>query len=333
MKNVRLLSLVALSLLAASTGACSSCSSDESASTEGGVGVSSTKSAGTDASGSGGGLAVGVGGTSGTGSGSGGGACEPPDLLIVLDRTMSMARRPDGSAPPDTAAGHAESKWYLAVNAVEQVTAPPADTGLRFGLELFPRDPGGDVCITLSQRIQGISATNPQCEQGEVVVSPGPEQSAPIAAAIDPETTLLCISTPIGAALVTATAELAKIADPIRDQYVLFVTDGGDTCSPDPGPEPVNEVQMLAAAGIKTYVVGFGSQGGGDGVNVPLLNQLACAGMTAKDFANACQMGANGYEPTKPTGPPLFYDAADGASLSAGLKAIAGEVCCDCVPS
>src|SRR6185436_13017075 len=140
--------------------------------------AASTKAAGTDASGSGGGLAVGAGGTSGTGNGSGGGACEPPDLLIVLDRTMSMHKRPDGSIPPDTAAGHAESKWYLAVNAVEQVSAAPADNGLRFGLELFPRDPGGGVCVTLSQKIQGLSATNPSCEQGEVVVVPALAQAA-----------------------------------------------------------------------------------------------------------------------------------------------------------
>src|SRR5688500_2954793 len=64
--------------------------------------------------------------------------CDPPDVLAVLDRTASMAERPDGMYPANTPAGHAESKWYTAINAVESVTTR-LDTTIRFGLELFPR--------------------------------------------------------------------------------------------------------------------------------------------------------------------------------------------------
>src|ERR1700690_21737 len=68
-------------------------------------------------------------------------ACDPPDMLVVLDHTDSMEQTPNGSNPPNTDAGHATSKWVLACDAVKAVTAPPADQTLRFGLELFPLDP------------------------------------------------------------------------------------------------------------------------------------------------------------------------------------------------
>src|SRR5262249_3384599 len=101
-------------------------------------------------------------GTGGAGAGRG-----PPPTAHGLDRTMSMHKAPDGTIPTDTPAGHMISKWYIAIQAVETLTAS-LDQTIRFGLELFPLDPGMNQCITLSQRILGISATNTQCQEGEV---------------------------------------------------------------------------------------------------------------------------------------------------------------------
>src|SRR5262245_47110075 len=63
--------------------------------------------------------------------------CEAPDVLVLLDRTASMAERPDGTLPADTAAGHTESKWFIAIQAVEALSRE-LESSVRFGLALFP---------------------------------------------------------------------------------------------------------------------------------------------------------------------------------------------------
>jgi len=249
----------------------------------------------------------------------GGDPCEPPDMLIVLDRTMSMHRMPDGDPTPQ--ASHDLSKWYLAIDGVETVTAA-YDLRLRFGLELFPRDPADGSCVTLTERIDGTTASNVICEAGEVLVSPDVGTSGAIDSAMDAETTLLCRSTPIGEGLDTALAHLAGIQDPIRSQFVLLVTDGGETCN-----DPVWRVQDLAAAGVSTFVVGF--DGSGAGVDPEVLNNMACAGLTAPDPAQNCvDQGGGAYVAADPAGATLFLTAEDGPDLAAQLESVAAAVGC-----
>jgi hypothetical protein len=275
----------------------------------------------------------------GNDSGQGGdsGNCDPPDMLIVLDHTDSMQRMPNGTKPANTDAGHAQSKWVLACDAVKAVTAPPSDQGLRFGLEPFPLDPdvitdagGTGHCQTLTALLGGATSNNTSCQGGEVLVSPALGTGAQIATLLDPETMKLCVSTPIQAALLTAQQALAQVAAAGRKQFVLLVTDGGETCVN--GAQVISTTQTLAAAGIDTYVVGFGaSDAGASGVNVPLLNNLACAGMTAKSFSTACTQQGNGWVAAQPNGPPLFLAAEDGASLQSALSSVTSSVCCGCV--
>ena len=254
-------------------------------------------------------------------------ACNPPDVLVVLDRTVSMAERPDGTKPPNTPAGHAESKWYAAVNAVEALTSQ-FETSIRFGLELFPREPSGDVCITLSERLSGQTAGNPDCEAGEVIVTPDASAASPIASALDPETTMLCKSTPIGAGLASAATKLAAIRTAGREQYVLFVSDGADTCS---NATALANTDALAADGVNTYVVAF-DNGAPGGVDKGLLNDMACAGRTAPNFPAGCVAdGAGTYRAQNRNGAALFLTADNGAGLSATFEQIAGAVCCGCI--
>jgi len=253
--------------------------------------------------------------------------CEPPDMLIVLDRTMSMHRKPDGDPPPNDAAGHQLSKWYLAITSIEAVTAT-LDQTIRFGLELFPRDPGGDVCVTLTERIDGTTATNPTCEAGEILVPPDIGTGGEIASDLDPETTRLCTSTPIGAGLGTAATELASVANPIREQYALLLTDGQDTCDE---PLSLSNAQALAAAGVNLYVIGF--DGSGSGVDNGHLNDLACAGRTAPGFPAPCtDDGLGNYTATNRDGPALYFLAEDATQLEESLEEVAGEICCNCIP-
>lgn len=301
----------------------------------GGSGATSAGGSGTGGSGTGGsGAGTGSGGMGGMhfdagngGSSSDGGACEPPDLLIVLDRTMSMHRRPDGSRPPDTTAGHQSSKWYIAIDAIKQLTGK-LDSTIRFGLELFPNDPGNNECVTLKQRINNITATNPKCQKGEVVVQPTLNAGTAIAGAIDPEKTRLCRSTPIGAGIQTATQALSAIQTAGRDQYAVLITDGQDTCD---NALVLSATQALAKKGVKMYAIGFDASSG-TGVDAAQLNDLACAGHTAPNFPAPCTADAQGnYTAKNPSGPDLFLAAGDGAALSKALSTLAGNVCCGCI--
>jgi hypothetical protein len=286
----------------------------------GGMGSASSSSGG---GAEGGMVFVGSGGTGGSG---GSPACEPPDLLIVLDRTMSMHKRPDGTTPPDTMAGHMESKWYIAINAVEKLSTS-LEQKIRFGLELFPKDPGGGVCVTLSKRIQGITATNPNCQKGEVLVPPSIGTAALIATALDPEKTRLCGSTPIGQGLITAETDLGALMTPIRDQFVLLISDGGDTCDP---ALPLQKIHDLAKAGTKTYVIAFD---GTKGINEALLNDLSCAGQTSPGFPANCKMDAIGnYVWDSASGMNVFSIAENDQALNMIFDKIGADVCCDCVP-
>ena len=155
------------------------------------------------------------------------GSCTPPDVLVVLDHTDSMSDTPNGTTPPNTPAGHALTKWYLATQAVKAVVAPPADQKIAFGLEPFPLDPqtvdaGGAGCKTLTQLLGGNASTNKQCQPGEALVPPAPGTGAAITAILDPETFRRGVSTPIALAPgTTAQAELKAIAKPGVAQYVL----------------------------------------------------------------------------------------------------------------
>jgi hypothetical protein len=247
--------------------------------------------------------------------------CHPPHLLVLLDRTESMFKRSDGSIPEDTLEGRATSKWAVAIAAVERFTADYSDR-FDFGLALFPRDPGDGSCVTLSQRITGVHSTNQKCEGGEILVSPTPSAAEAIGASIDWETTLLCRSTPIGAALATAQAELARLPAQDREQYVVFVGDGLDTCN---SALAVSAAQTMADVGVRTFVISFD----GSGATSPLmLDNLACAGQTARGFPDGCADAGDGHwvASNPGYGEPLFYQAETRDELAQVLGEIADKV-------
>lgn len=250
-----------------------------------------------------------------------GGECDPPDMMIVLDRSDSMKGtvcKTSGQHCSTAAqccsgvcsssqcvgsgdAGAAPEKWTLAVEAVDLVTQAPTDATMRFGLELLPD-------------------TAQSCGGGVVEVPLDLGNGATIASTLS--TTQLEYGTPIGGALHVAATKLASVKVPNRKQYAILVTDGGETCSTDP-PLPV--VQALAAAGVDTFVVGFGGA-----TNAASLNDLACAGMTAPNFSSSCTLSTGGYVASVPSTTHVFFDATDGAALKSALATITNGVCCGC---
>jgi hypothetical protein len=261
--------------------------------------------------------------------------CEPPDVLVLLDRTMTMHFRPDGTETPaaeNDATGRKKTKFAIAIDALRSVFTT-YDTQVRFGLELWPRE--RDNCITVKTRIDQSYGTpagppNPSCERGEIRSAPGLGNASGMAALLDVETTPLCLTTPLAAALDTAGEYLAGIKLAKRSQYLLLVTDGADYDLSCPTPDPIAKLSTLADSGLKTFVVGFGADASASGVDPVKMNKLACAAQTAKDFATACKKGATGvYEPVDATGAKhLYYEATDKASLDASLGAIAASLGC-----
>ncbi len=211
---------------------------------------------------------------------------DPPDLLIVLDRSGSMMM------PIDWMDFTSPSRWAVMKTALSNLVNA-RDANIRFGLTVFPTDndcgvdPGARVEIDLHQGDAIVSYLNSISWGG---------------------------NTPAQYALQEALAYYNTIPVNPEGQYVLFATDGLPNCGGDPpdvdidsNEETVQAVQALAAAGINTFVLGFADVM--IGLNSQVLNDAAQAGL----------------EPRQ-DGPPYYYFADDEASLQEALDTIAGGV-------
>ena len=263
--------------------------------------------------------------------------CEPPDFMVILDRTGSMSQRPDGTMPPNSGSGANETKWSIAVNSLE-ILAASREMSLRLGLVLFPLDPDGDGgtdCSNLDTWLTQYlppESNDPVCLPAELLVSPVLGAAAEIDGAIDRDLTGLCSYTPTGAGFNSAREGLTAIQDPIRDQYVLLITDGADTCDHRATylTKSLTAADALRAEGVKIFVVGFDGSGGG--VDIAQLNNLACAGGTAPDPDSNCALNNGVSRAIAPdSGPRLFLLADDAISLGQALEAATAQVCCGCV--
>lgn len=108
-------------------------------------------------------------------------SCDAPDMLVILDRSDSMT----------SMVGNSGTRIDLAVAAIEHITAPPTDTAVRFGLQVLPQVNGAE-CST------------------EVVIPIGASTGASIASSLSSMSPQTDYGTPIGVALQSADATLAK---------------------------------------------------------------------------------------------------------------------------
>ena len=178
---------------------------------------------------------------------------DPPDLLIVLDRSGSMSS-PIPTFPPDFT-----PKWTIMRNALQQVSATYEDN-IRFGLLEFPTD---EDCA-----VDGGTAVRVPIDLDQAAEIAGYFSSRQAGG-----------NTPAQLGLQGALTHYNSI--PINDagRYVLFATDGEPNCSAgDPAAETVAAVTALASADIKTYVLGFG----GGFVDDSVLNNSAIAGLVPR---------------------------------------------------
>jgi hypothetical protein len=212
---------------------------------------------------------------------------QPPDILILLDRSGSMDWNADASCKMNCGT---ESRWNQVTAALNQVV-PMTDTMVNWGIKLFGSNNTCTVNATMEEPI-------------------APMNGPAIVARIGRTTT--GSPTPTRAGVTVGAAYLATLTD-TNPKYLLLATDGEPTCNPD---LPANMMNMSDAAGAKQAVtdafnMGFKTIviGIGDTMGAGTLNEMAING-------GMPQMGAA----------TSFYQVTDTASLVAALQTILGRV-------
>jgi hypothetical protein len=191
-----------------------------------------------------------------------------PNMLIVLDRSTSMNQDAGGN----------QSRWNAAKAAIELLIAT-YDGGIRFGLSQYP--------------------SNNDCASGDIDVPVGDNNGATIMG----ELATANGNTPLKNTFRDTILNYAGLQDPNRPSYTLIVNDGQPNCTPGANPDPSPEIGELFAAGVPSFVVGFGNN-----VDDGMLNDMAEAGGTARP------------------GGTKYFQADNAAELEAAFDAIGGSI-------
>jgi MYXO-CTERM domain-containing protein len=214
--------------------------------------------------------------------------CTPSRLMVVLDKSSSMNGLIEEGG---------EVKWDAAVNALGELAAAYQDQ-IQLGLDVFP-------------------AADGECSTGEVVVEPSFGTQKAITAALSEAPPNGGFYTPMAQTL-DAIAELPSMGQADVASYVVLVTDGWQYCIANGDPDtydpatrfaPVESVERLNAAGITTFVVGFG-----EAVDVETLNMMAVTAGT----------GRAGCDPV--AGTNCYYQADSPGELLAALMEVARQI-------
>lgn len=257
----------------------------------------------------------------------------PPDVMIVLDRSGSMAEL----------AGN-QSKWTIAKSAVNQLTAN-FGAQLKLGMMLLPQFPDADACGAGEVNVAPSLTT--QGSIASLLSSAYPKGNTPLASSLDQVLAHLKAKSWVKAPkviLITDGKETCRSAPAPLDaggtcqwdngtnyrkcggcgwQFCLKSGSWSSACAPAPtifpcaasqtcganaqcvGPTsgsatPQQAAQALEALGINTYVVGFGAE-----IDAAALTAIAKAGGTA-----------------------LYHQADNLTQLSGALNAIAQSISC-----
>lgn len=255
-------------------------------------------------------------------------SCDPPRILFVIDSSSSMLDE-------ITEQGTTTAKWDAAQAAVKSVTDSYPDAAL-WGLMTFPGPSGG--CTTGTVLVDPAAGTGPHIQNGLAALSMTGSRQTPagqtlMAAASEPGITeagkknYVIFVTDGWQYCSVPVANSAPVCVQSTDCTLMGV-DPCPTCnscntgSSDPlcaglsdgcycvRSWPVKGVQALAAAGVKTFVVGFGTN-----TDAKTLNAAAEAGGTM----------IAGCDPTATT-PSCFYKATVPSEFNAALADIVQKV-------
>ncbi|HEX3904284.1 MAG TPA: VWA domain-containing protein [Polyangia bacterium] len=281
-------------------------SSGNGSGTSGSGGINGSGGSGISLTGSGGDIMLtGTGGTGTCGTGTVAIMPEPPDVLIVQDKSGSMAD--DDSDNGCTGGCGANSKWSQLSMAMTNVVGA-TQTTVNWGLKYF-------------------SDTSPCSASAAPVVTIGtPNAGAAITASL--AATTPANNTPTRDAITYGAQYLGTLTDS-NPKFLLLATDGLPNCpsgcagmakpsnsctmTDDPNEDMAAEaaVTMAAMQGFQTFVIGIGNVTSA----VNTLNQMAI----------------NGGQP-QTGGTTSYFAAADEASLEAALNKIVGVVASCIIP-
>ena len=215
----------------------------------------------------------------------------PPDLLLVFDRSGSMAADPTTNMNC-TPAATCPSKWNQATAAVS--TAVTASQGtIEWGLKLFSNAQGNNNTCTVNAGAQVPIALNNGMAITTALAGTGPAGSTPTTAAV----------TRGGDYLMTLTTQ--------NPRFIVLVTDGLPTCANGNGngsdaPAAIAAVTAQAARGFGTFVIGVATVG--DNTADSTLTSMSTAGMHPR------------------TGTPNYYVVNNTAELVTALESIGTQV-------
>jgi len=213
-------------------------------------------------------------------------SCEKPDVLLILDRSVSMARNhvPEG-----------ETRWEAAKIAIEEILATFSER-IDFGLMVFPYPD--------------------RCHPGRVVVEPGVDSSAAISEFLEIPIPDRGNWTPIASTLEEAVTFFSQ-SPPLPGSakiHAILITDGEEWCYPyDPATrfDPISSARELVELGVFLHVIGFG----GEGVDAFVLNQIAWESGTYK-------AGCNPFQDDPFASDNCYHNAFDIETLKEALEVI-----------
>lgn len=210
--------------------------------------------------------------------------CSPARVMVVLDKSSSMVTGMIGT----------ETKWDVAVDGLGQLLGA-YEAKAEFGLMTFPQPS--------------------QCGPGALDVTPALNAKASITGALGAPPPTSGNYTPMAQTLEVA-AELGTMQSAPGERHVILITDGWQYCSPYDPTTRFNgtaAIDKLNAAGIKTWIVGFGAE-----VDPIALNRMAVAAQTQRP--NCDPLSEDAAAPDN-----CYFQVNNSAELVAALTQIAGS--------
>lgn len=253
----------------------------------------------------------------------------PPNMLIVLDRSGSMA----------ICDGDGVRRWNEAEQAINQVTLDHQDR-IRFGLATYPQICPGttDSCInSCNSNCDNWCPANSgtvNCQPGTVDIAVGDDTRVAIQNSL--ASNFPGGNTPTGPTLraIADNPHAFGLPDPNdpteRDNYILLITDGEPNCdgTTSAARNRVNgALERLRALEptISTFVVGFAFSS----VNANLNCNATYGGTSRCGNAvrpNSCSGNPRSCTCTGSSSQACYYEANDAVSLSATFNDIVGAV-------
>jgi hypothetical protein len=229
---------------------------------------------------------------------------KPRAVLLLLDASASRIECVDGSLnclqPPGPGVQRPLSFWEDVEHAIGQSLAAPINDDVDFGLQFFP---GKDA-----QFLSCDVATKPEippADGTEITIMSQMLEKLPFGLS------------PVVQVLENVAAAPGRLADPSVLGTVVMLTDGDDNCSGEQQNGIVTRLgaaaKSLLKAGVKTYVVRYGSDNGRTPAQDEQLRAIVANGGTASS------------DPTDQSKIP-YVDAKSDAELNAALASIADRL-------